>query len=122
MVTKQSLAAKVKNPANWIANVLINETDLLRYCGSLYDAALMESRMNGMGWRWARAGSFVSNNEGPCFVFAGANSTRYNIRPWKKASGQYVWRCHHPSFKQGDELAEFLDPVSCAVAQEIANG
>lgn len=48
--------------------------------------------------------------------------TKVGMPPGWDAIGQYVWRCHHPSFKQGDELAEFLDPVSCAVAQEIANG
>lgn len=47
---------------------------------------------------------------------------RYNIRPWKKADGTFVWRCHPPAFKGRDTFVEFLDPVSCAVAQEVQGG
>ena len=50
------------------------------------------------------------------------DTARYNIRPWKKADGTFVWRCHHPAFKDRDTFVEFLDPVSCAVAQEVQGG
>lgn len=105
--------------ARRIQDLTATQYDLLSYFGTMAMAVVVETRMNDLGWSWVRKGAFASNNEGPCFVFAGANSTRYNVRPWKKADGQYVWRCHHPAFKTGDELLEFLDPVSCAVAQEV---
>jgi hypothetical protein len=87
---------------------------------TMAQAAVTESKMEELGWSWVRQGSYQEYYEGPIFVWAGGNDkTRYNIRPWKKSNGTYVWRCHHPAFKTGDEFLEFLDPVSCAVAQEV---
>lgn len=101
------------NTANRIRALNPNQYDLLQYFGSVAQVAVTESKMEELGWVWA-------HHEGPTFVWAGGNAkTRYNIRPWKKSDGSYVWRCHHPAFKTGDELLEFLDPVSCAVAQEV---
>ena len=98
------------------------QLSLLKFVGSAVKVGVTNTKMEAMNWTWVPDNVFSSHNEGPCFVYVGANSTRYNIRPWKKADGRYVWRCQHPAFRTGDELMEFLDPVSCAVAQEIANG
>lgn len=97
-----------------------NPTDLVMYLGSVAKAAVLADKMEQLGWAWTGAGSYHSYTEGPAFCYVrGNDKLRYNIRPWKKATGQYVWRCHHPAFKKGDEFVEFLEPVSCAVAQEV---
>ena len=105
---------------NMIRALNPNQYDLLQYFGSVAQVAVTESKMEELGWSWVRQGNYAAHHEGPTFVWAGGNAkTRYNIRPWKKSNGTYVWRCHHPAFKTGDEFLEFLDPVSCAVAQEM---
>lgn len=97
--------------------------DLLKYVGSVAAAAVVEIKMDDLGWRWVREGAYLSNYAGPMFAFKGSNDRmRCNIRPWKKADGTFVWRCHHPAFKDRDTFVEFLDPVSCAVAQEVQGG
>ena len=100
----------------------IGHHDSCMYFGSIAKAAVTEDKMDSLGWMWVKPGAFHAHCEGPLFAFRYRcrHGRRYNIRPWKKANGTYVWRCHHPAFKEGDELLEFLDPVSCAVAQEVA--
>lgn len=99
-----------------------NQYELLQFVVSMHEAVRIETGMKRLGWAWARTNTFVSNREGPCFVYAGASPTHYNIRPWKKSTGEYVWRCANPLLAVGDSFAEFGDPVACAVAQEITNG
>ena len=101
-----------------------DQIDLIRYFGTGKEAVRVESRMRELGWAWCREGSYVGpyvgHSAGPTFAYTKGNTVlRYNIRPWKKADGSYVWRCHHPAFKKGDVFVEFLEPVSCAVAQEV---
>lgn len=93
---------------------------LVPYFGSVAKTAVVCVKMADLGWVWVESGSFVGWQEGPTFAYRGGNDrARFNIKPWKKSDGTYVWRCHHPAFKNGDELMEFIDPVSCAVAQEV---
>ena len=85
--------------AKRIRTLTPNQYDLLQYFGSMAQAAVAESKMEDLGWAWVRQGSYQAHHEGPTFVWAGGNNkTRFNIRPWKKADGTYVWRCHHPAF------------------------
>lgn len=95
-----------------IKSLTINQHDLLQYFPSMAVAVVTDEKMEQLGWAWVRAGSYASYQEGPTFAFKGSNDrVRYNIRPWKKAGGTFVWRCHHPAFKNSDVFVEFLDPV-----------
>jgi hypothetical protein len=106
--------------ATKLRSLSASQFDLLQYFGSMAHAVVIEEKMEQMGWSWVRQGNYAAHHEGPAFCYVrGNDKLRYNIRPWKKATGQYVWRCHHPAFKKGDEFVEFLEPVSCAVAQEV---
>lgn len=108
------------NTANRIRALNPNQYDLLQYFGSVAQVAVTESKMEELGWSWVRQGNYAAHHEGPTFVWAGGNvKTRYNIRPWKKSDGTWVWKCANPMMAIGDSFMEFLDPVSCAVAQEM---
>ena len=97
----------------------IDECDLLKYVGTADAAINGISAMQRMGYKWVRGSAFTAKSEGPLFSFTGGTAIRYSIRPWKRSTGEYVWKCFHPALRDGGEPMLFPDPLSCAVAQEI---